>query len=546
MVVTRKRLAIAGLIIAAGFLVLWGIYTAAVHTTAGGRVFQFGLVGQAESVDPARVRNNVEKLMASTMYEPLVRWDDQTQSLKPCLANNWGYAKDAKSIIFALEADVKFHSGRRLNAHDVKMSWERSLRLSDSPVTRSLFSTVVGTEEFINGSAQEISGIKVLDAHTLQVNLTEPDSAFVYKVTHPAFWVVDTRDAIEIPPGTGPYKLDRFNAGEGLTVKAFRNYHGLRPAIAAVRFICYQDENQGLGAFKAGEIDALDSVPRSEVSALQADTDRHRLVKSPLMGFYAYAMNVNKAPYNQLNLRRAINYCIDRDLIIKNVMGGVGQPARGILPMAVPGYNRALQGYTLNTEKAIELLADTDYFKSVNPPVLQATYNTDEGHARVALALKNQLETMQIAVQPTSLSWEEYEKRMTSMQLDFFRLGWDADYPDADAFLYPLFHSSQIGVTNLTGYRNPQVDRILDAARAETQSNTERIKLLRRAEQIILDDAPMLWLVQKEMVSIIRPDVQGFKLDGLGLVNWSNLRFQEQHQQQGVEKVSGRTVPLTP
>ena len=90
------------------------------------------------------------------------------------------------------------------------------------------------------------------------------------------------------------------------------------------------------------------------------------------------------------------------------------------------------------------------------------------------------------------------------------------------------------------------MDRILDAARAETQSNTERIKLLRRAEQIILDDAPMLWLVQKEMVSIIRPDVQGFKLDGLGLVNWSNLRFQEQHQQQGVEKVSGRTVPLTP
>ena len=144
MVVTRKRLAIAGLIIAAGFLVLWGIYTAAVHTTAGGRVFQFGLVGQAESVDPARVRNNVEKLMASTMYEPLVRWDDQTQSLKPCLANNWGYAKDAKSIIFALEADVKFHSGRRLNAHDVKMSWERSLRLSDSPVTRSLLAPLSG------------------------------------------------------------------------------------------------------------------------------------------------------------------------------------------------------------------------------------------------------------------------------------------------------------------------------------------------------------------------------------------------------------------
>lgn len=527
MVITQRRLAIAGIAAVVGFLVLWVIYTAAVHTTAEGRAFRFGVVGQAVSVDPAQVRNNVEKIMASTMYEPLVRWDDQTQSLKPCLANNWGYAKDSKSILFTLNGNIRFHNGRRMQAYDVKQSWERSLKTSNSPVTRSLFNAVAGAGEYINGSAEEITGIKVVDAQTIQVNLTQPDSAFVYKVTHPAFWVVDTRDQIEIPPGTGPYQLDAFDSGKALAVKTFKNYHGLRPAISVIRFTCYQDENQGLAAFRAGELDALDSVPRAEVANLQKATDQHRLIKSPLMGFYAYAMNVNKAPYNQLNLRRAMNYCIDRDLLIKNVLGGVGQPARGIIPISVPGYNRALQGYTLNSETAIELLSDTDYFKSVNPPVLKATYNTDQGHARVALALKTQLETMQLAVQPTSISWEEYEKRMTSMQLDFFRLGWDADYPDADGFLYPLFHSSQIGVTNVTGYKNPQVDRILEAARAETQSNTERIKLLRRAEQIILDDAPMLWLVQKEAASLTRPNVQGFKLDGLGLVNWTNLRFQE-------------------
>lgn len=527
MVITQRRLAIAGIVAVVCFLVLWVVYTAAVNTTAEGRLFRFGVVGQAESVDPAQIQNNVEKIMASTMYEPLVRWDEQTQSLKPCLANNWGYAKDSKSILFTLDGNVRFHNGRRMKAQDVKLSWERSLKTSNSPITRSLFSTVAGAGEVIDGSQQEITGINVVDTYTIQVNLAQPDSAFVYKLTHPAFWVVDTRDKTEIPPGTGPYQLDGFEAKNGLTVKAFKNYHGLRPGISAIKFTCYQEENQGLAAFQAGELDALDSVPRAQVANLQADTNQHRLVKSPLMGVYAYAMNVNKAPYDQLNLRRAMNYCIDRDLLIKNVMGGVGQPARGIIPIAVPGYNRALQGYTLNSETAIELLSDTDYIKSVNPPVLKATYNTDQGHARIALALKTQLETMQLAVQPTSLTWEEYEKKMTSMQLDFFRLGWDADYPDADGFLYPLFHSSQIGVTNLTGYKNAQVDRILEAARGETQSNTERIKLLRRAEQIILDDAPMLWLVQKEAASLIRPNVQGFKLDGLGLLNWTNLRFQE-------------------
>jgi len=498
-----------------------------VKTTAEGRPLRFGVVGQAKTVDPALVENQVEKLMASTMYEPLVRWDDQTRSLKPCLARNWGYSKDSKRLVFMLNGDATFHTGRRLTAVDVKRSWERSLKSAVNPTVRSLFWNVAGAKELINGATQEISGLKVIDDQTLQINLTEPDSAFVFKVTHPAFWVVDTRDQIEIPPGTGPFKLDGFQPGTSLEVKENRNYYGLRPSISRIRFTCYQNENQGLAAFKSGALDILDSVPRSEVADITNSPGGNTLVKSPLMGFYAYAMNIRQTPYNQLNLRRAMNYCIDRELLIKNVLGGVGQPARGILPMVVPGYNRSLQGYTLNSENTIELLAETDYFKLANPPALKLTYNADPGHDRMALAVKVQLETVQLQVQPTPLPWKEYEQKMTSMQLGFFRFGWDADYPDADAFLYPLFHSSQIGITNLTGYSNPQVDRILNAARAETMSNEERIKLLRRAEQIILDDAPMLWLVHKEVASLVRPEIKGFKFDGLRMVNWNNLCIQE-------------------
>lgn len=527
MVITKRGLAAAGLAIAIGFLAIWLIHSAVVPATVGGRPFRFGVVGQARSVDPAQVQSPAEKLLASAIYEPLLRWNDQTQSLKPCLANNWGYAKDSKTLIFTLNSGVRFHSGRRMQAEDVKLSWERALTNAGSPVTRSLFATVVGADEVLNGSVQEISGIKVVDPYTIRVSLTEPDSAFVYKVTHPAFWVVDTRDRTEIPAGTGPYRLHAFELGKSLVVKSFKNYHGLRPPIAVIGFTCFPDEKEGLAAFRAGQLEVLDSVPRAEVANLQGATGQHRLIKSPLMGFYAYAMNIKRVPYNELKLRRALNYSIDRDLLIKEVMGGVGQPAKGILPVSVPGYNKSLQGYTLNNETAIELLAYTDYFKSANPLALKLTHNADPGHGRVAQSVKTQLETVQVPFLPVSLSWPEYEKQMTSMQLDFFRLGWEADYPDADAFLYPLFHSSQIGITNLTGYENPQVDRILDAARAETQSNTERVKLLRRAEQIILDDAPMLWLVQKEAVSLVRPEILGFKLDGLGLVNWSSLRFQE-------------------
>ena len=110
-----------GILVILGFLILWIIYMAAVRTTVEGRPFRFGLVGQAKTVDPALVENHVEKILASTMYESLVWWDDQTQSLKPCLASNWGYSKVQKHYIYD-KADVTFHNGRRMQALDVKRS----------------------------------------------------------------------------------------------------------------------------------------------------------------------------------------------------------------------------------------------------------------------------------------------------------------------------------------------------------------------------------------------------------------------------------------
>jgi len=126
-------------------------------------------------------------------------------------------------------------------------------------------------------------------------------------------------------------------------------------------------------------------------------------------------------------------------------------------------------------------------------------------------------------VQLQENDWDYYTKQLSNKQISFFRLGWQADYADADNFLYTLFYSSAAGGSNLTGYRNPQVDKILDASRAEYRNEDERQKLLKHAEEIIVDDAPCLWLFQKKSTILTGRDVREIKVDDMGFINWSEI-----------------------
>lgn len=118
---------------------------------------------------------------------------------------------------------------------------------------------------------------------------------------------------------------------------------------------------------------------------------------------------------------------------------------------------------------------------------------------------------------------------MEQEALTCFRIGWAADYPDADSLLYGLFHSSMAGRGNYTGYNNPQVDKILNAARAEIKSNDERLKLLRRAEEIIVDDAPILWLFQKKTAAITGPQTRLLNINRMGMVDWFAVELVKPH-----------------
>ena len=170
-------------------------------------------------------------------------------------------------------------------------------------------------------------------------------------------------------------------------------------------------------------------------------------------------------------------------------------------------------------------MAEAGYPEGKGLPILTLTYNDDPGHAMMAGEVARQLAEFGIRVQTQQQGWDYYKKQVNSRAISFFRLSWAADYPDADNYLYSLFHSSQIGMTNFCGYQNPQVDKILDQSRQQYEDPQARLQLLRRAEAIIIDDAPCLWLFQKKAQKLISKDVRNLKLDRMEMFDWYQVEL---------------------
>ncbi|MGE5372351.1 MAG: ABC transporter substrate-binding protein [Solirubrobacterales bacterium] len=489
--------------------------------------FRIGVVGDASGIDPAQALSPGERLAASALYEPLLRYDGETGSLKPCLALNWGYSKDGMRVVFMLDRSVRFHNGRRLSAADVKRSWERSLKM-DGGATRSriMFDSIQGVGAFLSGKADHVSGIRARDNATLEIALGKPDAVFLQKTTHPIFWVLDTLDEGPVAPGTGPFRLiSGDEKSSDLILIRNKTYHGPRPGLEALAFTWLSDSGKGIEAFGHGELDLVEGISAGEAARLRNDPAMGgKLVEKPIYGIYALGFRVQEYPFNDADFRRALSFSLDREGLAESVFAGMAIPSKGILPVNSPGYNKALQGYSYNPERGRELFVGTLFAGENNPRPIRLWYNEDAGHETLMKAIASQADVLGLGLNPIALSWPVYAKKLTQGELGFYRIGWEADYPDPDAFLYPLFHSRMRGVTNYTGYSNPRVDKLLDAARAQTHNTGKRIKLLRQAEQIIVDDAPMIWLFERKALFLIRPEVRGLTVNGMQYIDWTRLK----------------------
>ena len=462
---------------------------------------------------------------------------DKQLEIVPDLAENWEITGGGLTYTFNLRDDIQFHDGRAVTAEDVKWSMERATDPATEAPTVSVFlGDIVGVNDKLDGNASEISGVKVIDERTISVTADAPKAYILAKLSYPTSFVLDRNNVegaenwLNQPIGTGPFLLDEYIPGELIRLTANQDYHLGAPHVAQVDHILsggdalLMYENDEIHVTGVG-LTSLDAI-LDPANPLSGDVQR----APPSFSTYYMGLNVEQPPFDDLNVRLALNHAIDRATISEVLLRGLLVPAEGVLPPSFPGYDPNIGGYPFDPEKAKRLLAESKYGANMEdfPDIilsLPGSFGASIGPTTEAI-LEMWSQTLGIEVEVQQTEWATYlqDQRQGRFQMTGGS-GWIADYPDPENFLDVLLHSES--EDNHTNYANPEVDRLLEQARTE-QDQAKRFDLYNQAEKLIVSDAPWipLWHGDSGYV-LIKPNVADYFLFPMVIPRLRHVKISE-------------------
>jgi len=474
--------------------------------------------GEPPTLDPALTQDATSASYIVEIFSGLVTLNRDLEVV-PDIAESWDLSDDGTTYTFHLRDDVKFHDGKPVTAQDLKYSIERACDPSTGSVVADTYlGDIVGAQAKLRGEADEVSGVLVVDDYTLEIAIDSPKAYFLSKLTYPTAFVVDQENVegpvqpwTDKPNGTGPFRLAEYQLGLRIVLERNETYYGTpKPALERVNFMLAGGSPMTM--YETGELDAvpvgLADIER--VSDPSNPLNKELSITLPTLSIFYIGFNVQKPPFDDQKVRQAFNYAIDKDKYVEVVWKKMQLKAEGILPPGMPGYNENLQGYPYYPEKARQLIAESRYGDVSNLP--EITLNVSGGGGAAARQVAAIVEMykqnlgVDIAIQQTEWATYLWDLRAHRYQMFGLTAGWIADYPDPQDFLDILFHSESRN--NDMEYSNPAVDRLLEEARGE-QDFEKRMEIYQQAEEMILEDAPIVPLTHDADYWLTKPYVEG-------------------------------------
>ncbi|MDR1471056.1 MAG: ABC transporter substrate-binding protein [Synergistaceae bacterium] len=511
-----------------------GVSPAGASSPKYGGVIRWQEVANPPKLDPHMATDTTSARVIYCVFENLVVNSVDGQSIEPWLAESWSASPDGLTWTFKLRPGVHFHKevegkptengGREVTAEDWKWSFERMIR--DKSPRAYFIEQVEGYQDMVNGKADEWSGIKAVDKYTLEFTLSESFAPFVSVLAYNSFAVVPKEDVLKWgadfnfhPVGTGPFVFQEWVQDQRVTLKRNPNYwledeRGNRlPYLDGWEMVVIPDAAVAWEEFKKGNIDLLRDVPERAVAEARNLLGGHLLEKAQ-PGTYYWGFNMTKEPYKSNKaLRHAFNYAVNRQLINELVLEGLWFPAKGVLPPSIPAYNPDLKGYEYDIERAKELMKEAGFENGFEATL---TVNPNTRNRAVAEAIQAQVAEAGIKLNIQVLDWGVQLDLLDRGESDMYRMGWVADYLDPDNFLYVNLHSSNLGAKgNYSYYKNEEADRLMDQGRVETDP-AKRTEIYRRAEEIIVEDAPWIYLFYYYNNLATQKWVEGVSLPAFG------------------------------
>ncbi len=486
-----------------------------------GGVYRRPLGSDPATLDPARIRDIYGLSVAQQLFDGLVQFD-QTLTIAPALAQFWKASRDGLTWTFTLRKGVKFHHGREVTAEDVAYSLTRILDPAVKSGSADLFASIKGAQEFREGKAKQVSGLTVLDRYTVQVVLTEALVPFVsvLAVGHakivPKELVEQQGEAFGAHPiGTGPFKFVSWERAKEIVLVANPDYFDGPPKLSRVLYRIFPGEEFD-AMYEQFERGNLEDSPVPTQGYRRVLTSAHSVyVKRPMFSVRFYGLNTRIKPLDDRRVRQALIYAIDREALVAEVYRDRYILARGILPPGMMSFDPNLKGYVYDPRRARELLAQAGYPGGRGLPsipiwsgvklekLLQEHEQIKKYLAAVGIQAEFHYET----------NWPSFSAMLAQGKFPIFLYAWSADVPHPDNFLFKLFYSRS--PRNFTGYSNQAVDDLLLQAKRERDLQRQT-DLYRQAEQVVLDDAPIIPVWHYAYERLFQPYVRSVEVNGLG------------------------------
>lgn len=468
------------------------------------------------TLDPAIGYDWQNWSMIKSLFDGLMDYVPGTTELRPDLAESYEISEDGKIFTFKLRKGVKFHNGRELTAQDVKYSIERVVNPATQSPGAGFFATIKGVEEASAGKGGELSGITVQDPHTIRFELTRPDATFLHVMALNFAHVVPKEevekhgaDFGKNPVGSGAFKLAEWTLGQRLVFERFTDYwnEGL-PKLDRITFEVGQEPVVALLRLQNGEIDVPgDGIPPAKFVEVTNDPNfKDLIIRGGQLHTGYVTMNVKMAPFDKVEVRKAVNMAINKDRILR-IINGRAVAANQPLPPSMPGYAKDYAGYAYDPEGAKKLLEQAGLGDGFSTELY--VMNTDP-QPRIAQAIQQDLKAIGITASIKSLAQANViaaggEENQAPM-IWSGGMAWIADFPDPSNFYGPILGcgGAAPGGWNWSWYCNEELDKkaaeadaIADPAKA-----AEREALWRDIYLKIMEDAPWAPIFNEERFTI--------------------------------------------
>lgn len=496
-----------------------------VETALEEKLLHFGLGAEPQHLDPHLATSVAAHNILSALLEGLVTEDPKDLKPRPGTAKSWDISKDGKTYVFNLRENAQWSNGDRVTAHDFVYSFRRMLNPNLGAQYASMLYPLKNALAYHQGekSWQEANvGVKALDDHSLEITLENPIPYFLELLNHFSWFPVH-RPTIEkfnayekigtawTKPnnfvGNGPFRLTKHHINS--VIEVHKNEHYWDAKTVQLQGICfypieaaYTEER----AYRSGFLHLTQSVSADRVDFLK-EKYPDELHFEPYLGTYFYRFNLKNPPFDDRRVRQAFCLSIDRKKLVDKVLKGGQSPATTFTPPGTGGFHPTA-GFRYDPDTAKGLLNSYLKEKGMDKlPPIELTYNTSEGHKKVAEALHGMWkETLGVEIHLLNMEWKVFLSTVANGEFSLARAGWIGDYIDPHTFLQ-MWRTGE-GL-NMTGWGNKNYDQALQ--KAETSNSVdERWKNFQTCEDLLAAEAPILPLYFYVHLTLRHPTVKGW------------------------------------